>query len=136
MGVSGAALTNVVSQSIGGALGLWLLFSGRTRLRLTLRNFSLDRSIIWRLLKIGIPASVTGMQRNLPYLVLVWFISPFGTFAVAAHSIMQRIDGFIRTPAASLGSAAGILAGQNLLGSFHFDENDKLLEHTLEVATF
>jgi len=54
------------------------------------------------------------MQRNLPYLVLVWFISPFGTFAVAAHSIMQRIDGFIRTPAASLGSAAGILAGQNL----------------------
>ena len=27
---------------------------------------------------------------------------------------MQRIDGFVRTPAASLGSAAGILAGQNL----------------------
>jgi len=114
MGVSGAALTNVISQSVGGAFGLWFLFTGRTRLRLTLRNFYLDRDIIWRLLKIGIPASVTGMQRNLPYLVLVWFISPFGTFAVAAHSIMQRIDGFIRTPAASLGSAAGILAAQNL----------------------
>ena len=114
LGVSGAALTNVISQSVGGALGLWFLFSGRTRLRLTLRNFYLDREIIWRLLKIGIPASITGMQRNLPYLVLVWFISPFGTFAVAAHSVMQRIDGFVRTPAASLGSAAGILAGQNL----------------------
>jgi putative MATE family efflux protein len=114
LGVSGAALTNVISQSIGGALGLWLLFSGRTRLQLTLSNFRLDRNIIWRLLRIGIPASITGMQRNLPYLVLVWFISPFGTFAVAAHSLMQRVDGFIRTPAASLGSAAGILAGQNL----------------------
>lgn len=114
LGVSGAALTNVISQSVGGALGLWLLFSGRTRLQLNLRNFRLDGNIIWRLLKIGIPASITGMQRNLPYLVLVWFISPFGTFAVAAHSIMQRIDNFIRTPAGTLGSAAGVLAGQNL----------------------
>ncbi|UCC17205.1 MAG: MATE family efflux transporter, partial [Dehalococcoidales bacterium] len=114
LGVSGAALTNVLTQSLGGILGFWLLFSGRTRLRLTLRNFRLDRSIIWRLLKVGIPASITGMQRNLPYLVLVWFISPYGTYAVAAHSIMQRIDNFIRTPAGTLGSAAGILAGQNL----------------------
>lgn len=114
MGVSGAALTNVITQSLGGILGFWLLFTGHTRLRLTLRNFHLDKSIIWRLLKIGIPASITGMQRNLPYLVLVWFISPFGTYAVAAHSIMQRIDNFMRTPAGTLGSAAGILAGQNL----------------------
>lgn len=114
MGVSGAALTNVISQSLGGILGFWILFSGRTRLRLNLRNFRLDRSIIWRLLKVGIPASITGVQRNLPYLVLVWFISPFGTYAVAAHSIMQRIDNFMRTPAGTLGSAAGILAGQNL----------------------
>lgn len=114
LGVSGAALANVISQSIGGALGLWFLFSGRTRLRLTLSNFRLDRNIIWRLVKIGIPASVTGMQRTLPDLVLVWFIAPFGTLAVAAHSIVQRIDWFVRTPAGSLGMAAGVLAGQNL----------------------
>ncbi|UCD08639.1 MAG: MATE family efflux transporter [Dehalococcoidales bacterium] len=114
LGVSGAALTNVITQSLGGILGFWLLFSGRTRLKLTFSNFRLDKNIIWRLLKIGIPASITGMQRNLPYLVLVWFISPFGTYAVAAHSVMQRIDNFMRTPAGTLGSAAGILAGQNL----------------------
>ncbi|MCJ7743840.1 MAG: MATE family efflux transporter, partial [Dehalococcoidales bacterium] len=38
LGVSGAAMTNVVSQSLGMALGMWFLFSGRTRLRPTLRN--------------------------------------------------------------------------------------------------
>jgi Na+-driven multidrug efflux pump len=64
--------------------------------------------------KIGIPASITGVQRFLPYLVLVWFISPFGTAAVGAHSLMQRIDTFIRMPAGALGNAAGVLAGQNL----------------------
>ncbi|MFC1921029.1 MATE family efflux transporter [Chloroflexota bacterium] len=114
LGVSGAALTNVVTQGIGGALGLWFLFGGRSRLKPTLVNFKLDWEAIWRLLRIGIPASVTGTQRFLPGLILVWFVSPFGTFAVAAYSLMQRIDNFIRNPAASLGRSTGILAAQNL----------------------
>jgi Na+-driven multidrug efflux pump len=44
----------------------------------------------------------------------MWFIVPFGTFAVAAHSLMERTDRFIRMPAMGLGQAAGVLAGQNL----------------------
>ena len=114
MGVSGAAWANVISQFFGATFGLWYLFTGRTRLKLTLRGFRLDRDVIWRMMKIGIPASITGVQRFLPYLVLVWFISPFGTAAVGAHSLMQRIDTFIRMPAGALGNAAGVLAGQNL----------------------
>ena len=114
MGVSGAALANVISQFFGATFGIWYLFSGRTRLKLTLRNFKLDKDVIWRMTKIGIPASITGVQRFLPYLVLVWFVSPFGTAAVGALSLMQRIDTFIRMPAGALGNAAGVLAGQNL----------------------
>jgi len=114
LGVGGAALTNIITQGIGAILGLWFLFSGRSRLRPTLRNFKLDLRIIWRLLRIGIPASITGTQRFLPGLVLVWFVSPFGTFAVAAYSVMTRISNFVRNPAASLGSSTGILAAQNL----------------------
>ena len=114
MGVSGAAWANVISQFFGATFGIWYLFSGRTRLKLTLRNFKLDKDVIWRMTKIGIPASITGVQRFLPYLVLVWFVSPFGTAAVGALSLMQRIDTFIRMPAGALGNAAGVLAGQNL----------------------
>ncbi|MFC1900073.1 MATE family efflux transporter [Chloroflexota bacterium] len=114
LGVTGAALTNVITQSIGSILGLWFLFRGQSRLRPTLRNFQFDGKLIWRLAKVGIPASITGMQRFFPSLVLVWFVSPFGTFAVAAYSLMQRIDNFLRNPAASLGRATGILAAQNL----------------------
>ncbi|UCC18007.1 MAG: MATE family efflux transporter [Dehalococcoidales bacterium] len=114
MGVSGAAWANVISQFFGASFGIWFLFTGRTRLKLTLRGFRLDKDVIWRLTKIGVPASITGVQRFLPYLVLVWFVSPFGTAAVGALSLIQRIDTFIRMPAGALGSAAGVLAGQNL----------------------
>jgi putative MATE family efflux protein len=114
LGVSGAALSNVIAQSLGGAVGLWILFSGRTRMLVTLRDFRFDRSIIWRTVKIGIPASVTNVARNFADLVLVWFIIPFGTFAVAAHSLAQRIDQFAQMPSGGFGTAAGVLAGQNL----------------------
>jgi len=114
MGVVGAALTNVLSQSLGVALGLWVLFSGRSRLRLTLRNFGLDRSIIWRIVRIGIPATVTGIERSFANIVLIRFIVPFGTFAVAAHSVVQRVGQFLHMPGMGLGQGAGVLAGQNL----------------------
>ena len=112
--VSGAALTNVVSQSLGAALGLWVLFSGRTRLRMTLSNFRIDLNIIWRIVKIGIPAAVSGVQRTLGNLALTWLIAPFGTLAVAAHSLTQRVEMFLFVPGMAMGMAAGVLVGQNL----------------------
>jgi putative MATE family efflux protein len=118
LGVSGAALTGVISQGIGGCLGLWMLYSGRTRLRVTLRNFRFDGIMIWRIVKIGIPSMINGTGRTSSMLVLTWFITPFGTFAVAAHSLMQRIDMFVQMPAMALGQGAGVLAGQNL-GASH-----------------
>jgi len=114
LGVSGAALTNVISQVVGLAVGLWFLFTARTRLRLTLKNFSLDPNIIWRIVKIGIPASITGMERTFTNLALMWIIVPFGTIAVAAHTVHQRIEAILVMPNLAIGMAAGILAGQNL----------------------
>jgi len=114
LGVSGAALTAVISQGVGGVIGLWVLFSGRSRLSPTMSNFRFDVNMIWRMVKIGIPASITGMERSLADFLLLWFIVPFGTFAVAAHSLVQRIDMFLHIPAMGVGQAAGVLAGQNL----------------------
>ncbi|MFC2072202.1 MATE family efflux transporter [Chloroflexota bacterium] len=115
LGISGAALTDVVAQSLGLALMFWFLFSGRTRLRLTLRNFRLDGNIIWRILKIGLPASVVQMETQLYHIVLMRIIVPFGTLAVAARSLFLRIQiPLLVAPTSTLGKAGGILAAQNL----------------------
>ena len=114
MGVRGAALSSVITQGLGGAVGLWVLFNGQTRLRLTMKNFSLDWGVIWRMVKIGIPASINGLHMNIGNVVFMWFVSPFGTLAVAGHHLVARIDMIIVMPAMGLGTAAGILAAQNL----------------------
>jgi putative MATE family efflux protein len=114
MGVSGAAVTNVLAQGLGAGAGIWFLLSGRTRLRLNFKNFHIDFKMIWRLIKIGLPASMTAMERNLGNLVLMFFMTPFGTLAVAGHTLGQRVEVFLQMPAMGLGQGAGILVGQNL----------------------
>jgi putative MATE family efflux protein len=114
LGVSGAALTGVIAQGIASVIGLWVLFSGKTKLRLSLRNFHFDKNIIWRTVKIGIPSSIGGIHMSLGSIIFMWFITPFGTLAVAAHNLVSRVDMFVLMPAMGLGSAAGILAAQNL----------------------
>jgi len=114
LGVSGAAIANLVAYSLGMAFALWFLFTGRTRLQLTLKNFRLAPNLIWRIVKIGIPASIMGIQRNLGALVFMWFMVPFGTSAVAAHTLAQRVEMFLFMPGMALGMAGGVLVGQNL----------------------
>ncbi|MFC1909445.1 MATE family efflux transporter [Chloroflexota bacterium] len=110
----GAAYSNLISTCLGGALGLWILITGRTRITLNFRNFRPNPDLIWRIVRIGIPASVTGIERNFGQVLLTWFVVPFGTVAVAAHSLMQRIDQFLYMPGGGLGRAAGVIAAQNL----------------------
>jgi putative MATE family efflux protein len=113
--VQGAAVTNIIQYAfISAGIGWWVLFSGHSRIKPTMKGFRFDGKILWRMVKVGLPASFTGMERNFASLLIVKFISPFGTVAVAAHSLLNRIDPFFHMPAQGFGQAAGVLAGQNL----------------------
>jgi putative MATE family efflux protein len=114
LGVAGTAVTNVGAHSLAAILGLWVLFTGRSRLRLTLRGFGIDLSMIRRVVRIGFPSLVLTTQRAIAYIVLTRLMVPFGTVAVAAHSLVQRVDMVLFLPSWATSSGAGVLVGQNL----------------------
>ena len=112
--LEGAAITNVLSQGLGTALGLWAISSGRSRLRFNLRGFRFDLSTMWRINKIGIPSSLMGLQMQFGQLILMWVVVKFGTLPLAAHTLSQRIDMILLMPLLGLGISSGVLVGQNL----------------------
>jgi len=114
LGVGGAAIANIAAEGLGLFVCLWVLFTGRTRLHLTLADFRPDFSIMWRILKIGLPACVMSVQRSLGGLVLTWVMVPFGTVAVAAHSLGMTIQSTLMWPGMAFGMGAGVLVGQNM----------------------
>ncbi|MBI4188517.1 MAG: MATE family efflux transporter [Chloroflexi bacterium] len=114
MGIGGAALTQVLSQSLAALLGVLALLNGRSRLHLSLNNFRIDAGLIWRIMKIGIPSAIMGEQASFGNLVLARFMVPFGNVAVAAHGLVRRVETMITVANGPIGSASGVLAGQNL----------------------
>jgi putative MATE family efflux protein len=113
-GVPAAGFLNVLAHNLAAALGLWALLSGRSRLRLTLSGFRLDPAMMWRIIRIGVPALVMTTQRSIGAIVLTWLMAPFGTVALAAHSLVQRVDTVLFLPSWALSAGAGVLVGQNL----------------------
>lgn len=114
LGVVGAALASILSQGIGLVMALLVLFTGKTRLHLHLRGIRIDPPLMWRIIKIGVPGIVMMAQKNLSNLIVMTIIIHYGTLAVAAHSVLQRVEMIFFMVGVGMGSAAGVLAGQNL----------------------
>jgi putative MATE family efflux protein len=113
-GVRGAALANVIGQSLGALILLLVLFTGYSRLHLRLQDFRLAPRTLWRLLRVGIPAVGMNLQGSLGGIFLMGLVVPFGTMAVAAHSLASRVEMFLSVPGVGLGTGAGVLVGHNL----------------------
>ena len=114
IGVRGAAFTSIIAQGIGVLLGLRVLIGARSRLKLSFKGFRFDIGIIWRIVRIGFPALISGIQRTLNQFFIQVFMAPFGAAVLAAHVITQRLEMLILMPAMSFGMGAGVLVGQNL----------------------
>ncbi len=131
--LAGAGAANLIAQCAGVAMNFAALSSGRSRLQLSLRGYRPDFPMMWRILKIGIPASVTGAQRAVSQLIVVFFVAPFGASALAAFALSRRAENTVNHASRGLGRAAGALAGQNL-GVGYTDRARKSLMWALVYA--
>ena len=114
LGLPGAAFANMISQIIAAAILLWVLFSGTSRLKLTLRGYRLEWPILREILRVGLPASVTGMERSFSQLLLMALIAPFGDAAVALFALSRRIEMFSHGSSQGLAQASGTIVGQSI----------------------
>jgi putative MATE family efflux protein len=115
LGVFGASLATVLATALSFALGLWFLFAGRTRVRLTWAGLlRLDAEMDRKLLTIGLPAGAENLVRNGAQAAVLKVVSLYGTAAVAALGIVYRLFNFALMVLVGLHMGAGTVAGQNL----------------------
>jgi putative MATE family efflux protein len=114
LGLPGAAFANVISQGVAAAILIWVLFSGASRLKLTLHGCQPDWSILRQIIRVGLPASVTGMERSFSQLLLMGLIAPFGDAAVALFALSRRIEMFSHGTSQGLAQASGTIVGQSI----------------------
>lgn len=114
MGLVGTAVANTIAQGAGVVMNFRALFSGNSRLHLTMHGYKPDFPLLWRLVKTGTPASVTAGERALAQLVLIGLVAPYGANTLAAFALTRRIEMLSHVGAGGIGQSTGTMVGQNL----------------------
>ena len=114
MGIAGAAMANIVAQFLGMIMNLTVLYKGNSGIKLSFIAYRVDVGLIWRLIRVGLPAAMTSVQRSGSQLVLLICVSSFGDAPVAAFALSRRVENIVNNTSRGLGRASAAVAGQNL----------------------
>lgn len=134
LGVAGAAYATVISQAAAFVIGLYILMSGKTFIRIGFkRGIYFVKSLDMKLLTIGLPTGLEGMLRNIGGFVIMKFIAFYGVGVVAAFGICSRIISLIVMPVFGLEMGTSVIVGQNL-GAGDYRRSERAGYLTAEVS--
>ncbi len=95
MDVAGVATATVISQVISAVLVVICMMRESGSLRLDIRHLRIDRDILVKIIRIGLPASFQGMLFSISNVIIQSSVNSFGATVVAGNSAAQNIEGFV-----------------------------------------
>ncbi len=113
MDVAGVAIATVVSQYISAGLILRCLMKEEGELHLSLKELHVSKDILWKIVKIGLPAGLQGTVFSLSNVVIQSSINSFGKTVVAGNAAAANIEGFVYMAMNALYQTALSFTGQN-----------------------
>ena len=124
-GVTGAAWATTISQIIVFCIFIYMLFiKHHTYIRFKLKDFSPSSFIIYDIIKVGIPVSMSMVVMAIGQLVFNRLLVNYSTNAVAAYQIGGRIDMLVFLPifgiASALTTMVGMVYGANEINKIKF----------------
>lgn len=134
MGVQGAALATIISQIMALSFQLWYFFSGRSYLTLSIKNFQPSQTIIYQILKIGLPLFFTQGLNSVAMAMINFAASPYGDAAVAAMGIVKRVISIGMFAVFGYGQGFQPVAGFNY-GAKQFKRLKQALTFSLKTTT-
>lgn len=115
MGITGAAWGTVLGQLFGCVLFiLWMLYGREARLYPLLAERRIDRELIRRMLRYGLPNGMQFVVDVAAYMLLLAFIGRMGTLELAATNLAFTLNSFAFFPLFGVGMAVTTLVGRRI----------------------
>jgi putative MATE family efflux protein len=132
-GVEGAAMATTIGRGCGVLYQLYILFSGRSLVRIAGSRWSVDWSMQYRILRIAANGAFQYLIGSASWIFLARVVASFGASAVAGYTVGIRLILFTLLPAWGLSNAAATFVGQNL-GAGRQERADKGVWWTLGIT--
>ena len=114
LGITGAALATNIGRGTAVLYQFYLLFSGRTRVKLGLQHIAIQIHTMGQLIRLALGGICQHIIATSSWIGLMRIVSEFGSTVVAGYTIAVRIIVFILLPSWGISNAAATLVGQNL----------------------
>ena len=112
LGIAGAAMATVISQVIVFIVFIYMLFfKDHSYITFRLRDFSFSTNIIWDIVKIGLPASLSMVVMAVGQGVFNKILIHFSANTVAAYQVAGRLDMLVFLPIFSIAASLTTLVG-------------------------
>ena len=134
LGVAGVAIATVTSNYISCGLLVSFLMKQNNSLKLELSKISIDKRILKKIVKIGLPAGIQGTVFSLSNVVIQSAINSFGTAVIAGSSAAASIEGFVYISMNSVSQTTVTFVGQNY-GAGNEKRVRKVIFETLGIVT-
>ncbi|MCK4957549.1 MAG: MATE family efflux transporter [Candidatus Cloacimonetes bacterium] len=111
---TGAAYATLISRIVATILSFYYIKAKIPIIIPKKRNIIPDPTMLKRIMKISIPASLGQSMTSFGFLLLQGFVNSFGTVVISVFSIGNRLNGFFMMPAMGVSNALASIVGQNL----------------------
>ena len=125
--VDGVAIATVISNLISSVILLVCLKKTKTAARFNMKKLRIDKPVLKRILKIGIPASLQACVFSAANIIIQSAINSLGTDVAAASSAAFNLEIFSYYVLNSFGQACTTFTGQNF-GAWKLDRCKKSLK--------
>ncbi|MCM1025107.1 MAG: MATE family efflux transporter [Roseburia sp.] len=114
LGVAGAALATLLAKLAPAVVAFFLLTRKEQEIRLEKSCMRLEREKVSMIVRIGLPTAIGGSTMQLGFLLMSRNVFAYGSQAMAAYGIGNKINGLITLPSNGIGSAVATIVGQNI----------------------
>lgn len=114
LGIAGAALATLFSQSVAAFLTVYHLCKLPEEYRFELRKIRISGHLAKKILVIGIPEAIRSMLITFANLIVQAQINMLGVDSMAAYAAYCKAEGFLYLPQWAVGQANTTFVGQNL----------------------
>lgn len=113
MGVAGAAIATVLAQMSAAIPVLTALARSNGMIRLVPNRIGFDRSITYRIVRIGLPACLQNSFFSISNIAVHTCLNSFGSYALAANSAAFTVEEFVYAGIDAVTQACTTFTGQN-----------------------
>lgn len=113
MGAAGAALATIAAKSVPAFIAVAVLRNRKNLVYINLRKLKFEKDKLKQIVTVGVPSAIGGSVQQLGFLILSRNVFAYGTEAMAAYGIGNKVNGIISLPSTGIGSAVSIIVGQN-----------------------